>query len=86
MRDKGLCYYCNAKWSPGHKCQKEVLLEKELGEVVEEEVCEKREETTTLDLCTTQGNLEISLHTLTRSHNQRSISVKMRIGHSESPS
>ncbi|XP_057720358.1 uncharacterized protein LOC130934850 [Arachis stenosperma] len=38
-RDKGLCYYCEEKWSPGHKCKTSCYLligEEEMHEILKE--------------------------------------------------
>ncbi|XP_040990934.1 uncharacterized protein LOC121238143 [Juglans microcarpa x Juglans regia] len=85
-REKGLYYYRDAKWGPGHKCQnlklyllEEVLVENEGREVVTEE----REEecaVEVLELDNQTENPEISLHALTGSHNPKIMRLKGILG------
>lgn len=62
-REKGLCYHCDEKYKPGHKCNKPklYLLEgmewEEKGEVLEESLLEMQEESTQGDLETLQRRL-----------------------------
>ncbi|XP_070052418.1 uncharacterized protein [Nicotiana tomentosiformis] len=62
-REKGLCYFCDEKYTPGHKCKGNrqlYMLEIEEGEAKEEENFE--------DTCPNDAdeNLSISLHALNR--------------------
>lgn len=85
-RDKGLCYYCDSKWNPGHKCRnpKLFLIEEVEGEDLEETenpkqvgiVEEKDEELHTLGETLI---LEISLHALKGSSNPRTMRVKGKV-------
>lgn len=67
-RYKGLCYYCDAKWNLGHKCQnprlyllEDVLLETELDVSCDEEQCERIGETQTTERIDTISRLWRSL-------------------------
>lgn len=72
-REKGLCYYCDTKWTLGHKCQnpklyllEEVLLDSDINGGLEEEICDKKEETQAIfKVPTAQTNPKISLDTIT---------------------
>lgn len=63
MSDKELCYYYDAKWSFGHKCQnsklyllEEVLMGKEAGLSQEVVPIEKVEEARAIEVSDDQGN------------------------------
>lgn len=65
IKDKGLSYYFESKWSPWHKSQspkryllEDVLLEEEFSEVVEEKQYDKAEEATTIELIVAQRVLK----------------------------
>ncbi|KAF5462657.1 hypothetical protein F2P56_018645 [Juglans regia] len=83
QRDKGLCYYCDSKWNPGHKCQQPKLflieeVEEELSDTLKEE--EAIEGGEMLDFVTNTVQPEISLHALIGSVNPRTMRVKGRVG------
>ncbi|KAL4194985.1 hypothetical protein AMTRI_Chr05g62270 [Amborella trichopoda] len=46
-RSKGLCYNCNDKWSPGHRCKKILLIEARTEEIDGDVVMENDEDDST---------------------------------------
>lgn len=88
MREKGFCYYCEAKWDPRYKCQKRKLyIIEEIYDTVEGEVdsgskielAEKESEVVVLDPGTDKDNPEISLHAILGSMNPRTMRVRAEI-------
>ncbi|XP_035548740.1 uncharacterized protein LOC118349222 [Juglans regia] len=85
-RDKGLCYYCDSKWNPGHKCKNPKLF---LIEEVEEEeggMFESRPQMVMVqegeeEMVRVEEPLkpEISLHALIGSSNPRTMRVMGRV-------
>ncbi|KAF5447657.1 hypothetical protein F2P56_033191, partial [Juglans regia] len=85
-RDKGLCYYCDSKWNPGHKCQRpklflmeeveeeDVVIEEEKIELVNEEV---------LDFVDNPNQPEISLHAIIGSISPKTMRIRGKIGNQE---
>lgn len=57
-----------------------MLLENDLIMACDDELCDKREETSSIELTAAQNNPEISLHALTGSHNPRTMRVMEIIG------
>ncbi|XP_040996196.1 uncharacterized protein LOC121242393 [Juglans microcarpa x Juglans regia] len=86
-REKGLCYYCGAKWQPDHRCQKPKLY-------LIEEICDNPEEVKgqkgedklkeVVDYIVTlepsNYNPEISLHAIMGAANSRTMRVMATIG------
>ncbi|XP_042950056.1 uncharacterized protein LOC122282167 [Carya illinoinensis] len=84
-REKGLCYHCDSKWSPGHKCQKPKLyiLEEVWEDSSDKTIWDKLElepAVATLALSTVEPIPEISLHAITGSLNPRTMRVKGKVG------
>ncbi|KAG2689172.1 hypothetical protein I3760_09G128300 [Carya illinoinensis] len=82
-REKGLCYHCDSKWNPGHRCNSPKLylieeveednppLDHDTGQVSKEEVVE------ILD----KGKCpEISLHAILGSSNPKTMRIRGKIG------
>lgn len=76
-RDKGLCYNCDDKYSPGHRCktQRLYLLD---GAPVEND--ETEEETGDSQLVRTEDFPEISLHAISGTLNPQTMRLKGTIG------
>ncbi|KAG2701180.1 hypothetical protein I3760_06G032300 [Carya illinoinensis] len=84
-REKGLCYHCDSKWSPGHKCQKPKLyiLEEVWEDSSDKTIWDKPElepAVATLALSTVEPIPEISLHAITGSLNPCTMRVKGKVG------
>lgn len=85
-REKGLCYYCDSKWNPLHKCSNLKLFMVEGTESVDgnseqggtEEVFLEAEEN-----CGLEEELGISLNAITGSASSRTMRIKGRINHQE---
>ncbi|KAF5470266.1 hypothetical protein F2P56_010790, partial [Juglans regia] len=79
-RDKGLCYYCDSKWNPNHKCSNPKLF---LIEETQEESGEEMGEEEPLESPTTETQPEISLHALLGSQNPKTMRLRGRVGDQE---
>ncbi|XP_041009343.1 uncharacterized protein LOC121253391 [Juglans microcarpa x Juglans regia] len=86
-REKGLCYHCESKWHPGHRCNSPKLYL--IEEVVEEsedcgedtrQLADQIEEPDSKVEKTLQNPPEISLHALIGSVGPKTMQVKGRIG------
>ena len=71
-RDKGLCYNCDVKFVPGHKCKNQQVYM--LETMLESEEVEENEEATTRE--TQQTVPEISLHALSRVDTPQTMHVR----------
>ena len=81
-REKGLCYNCDEKYAPGHKCKSKFFLlmgeddeERETDYMVSDEINEEGH----IDYPIDNSILKVSMHALAGQFNPRTIRVRGRI-------
>lgn len=85
-RESGLCYYCDSKWDPSHKCQnprlyilEEVLEDNEVEEKKGQIIGDKETDSESRDFISITENPEISLHAIIGSHNPWTMRLKAKV-------
>lgn len=88
-RDKGLCYHCDSKWNPGHKCPNlKVFMVEGSEEFIESAAYEQGKEGQSLveavmEEETQDDNPNISLNAITGSVTSRTMRIKGRVSNQE---
>lgn len=83
MREKCLCYYCDSKWNPGHKCPNPKLFlieEVEDGSGEETRQIDDPMEEEFVNLQLKENQPEISLHALMGAQNSKLMRIKGKVG------
>ncbi|GJY20360.1 transposon ty3-G gag-pol polyprotein [Tanacetum coccineum] len=78
-REKGLCYYCDERYTPGHKCSKpQLFMISDVSEVEDEESLGDNQEQNPGD-----SHVEISFHAISGSINPQTLRLPGKINNKE---